>query len=352
VIVEPWVVVVGAGGVGKTTVAAALAVASARQGRDTLVETFDPSQRLKDALGVGEGARERPVAVTLEAPGRLAASLLDAKGAFDRLVVRYAGGEAAQRRILHNRFYRHLSGSLAGVLEYMAVERLYELAQEKRYERVVLDTPPTAQALDFLDAPRRIVNFLDSGALRIALRPWFDEGGRLRPARRLGVLGRGVEAFFDTVVGLDLLRDMAEFFQALAPLFGGFRRRALAVEELLRRKETVFVLVASPAEERIPDTLFFARKLAERGLRLAAVVINRIHPPVPARPGREAPGWAEQRRLLAWLGERDARGVAALKALLGRVPVVELPMLEEEPASLPALEGFAHLLAARWSQAR
>ena len=120
------------------------------------------------------------------------------------------------------------------------------------------------------------------------------------------------------------------------------------VEELLRRPETVFVLVASPAEERIPDTLFFARKLAERGLRLAAVVINRIHSPVPAQRRKVAPGWAEQRQLLAWLGERDARGVAALKALLGRVPVVELPVLEEEPASLPALAGFADLLAARW----
>ena len=349
---EPWVVVVGAGGVGKTTVAAALAVTAARRGDDTLVETFDPSQRLKDALGVGEGARDRAVRVALDAPGQLEASLLDAKGTFDRLVVRYAGDEAARRRILHNRFYRHLSGSLAGVLEYMAVERLFELAQEGRWGRVVLDTPPTAQALDFLDAPRRIVDFLDSGALRIALKPWFDEHGRLRPTRRLGVLGRGVEAFFDTVVGLDLLRDMAEFFQAFAPLFDGFRQRALAVEELLRRPETVFVLVASPAEERIPDTLFFARKLAERGLRLAAVVINRIHSPVPAQRRKVAPGWAEQRQLLAWLGERDARGVAALKALLGRVPVVELPVLEEEPASLPALAGLAHLLEERWTARR
>ncbi len=351
-IAEPLVVVVGAGGVGKTTVAAALAVASARSGEDTLVETFDPSRRLKDALGVGEVARDRPVAVQLSAPGQLAASVLDAKGTFDRLVARYAGDEAARRRILDNRFYRHLSGSLAGVLEYMAVERLFELASEGCFARVVLDTPPTAQALDFLDAPRRIVDFLDSGALRVALKPWFDERGRLKPTRRLGVLGRGVEAFFDTVVGLDLLKDMAEFFQAIAPLFDGFRQRALAVEELLRRRQTVFVLVASPAEQRIPDTLFFARKLAERRLRLAAVVINRIHPPLPSRRGRLAMAWAEQRRLLAWLGERDARGAAALKALLGQVPVVKLPMLEQEPASLAALERFARLLAKRWPATR
>lgn len=347
-IAEPLVVVVGGGGVGKTTVAAALGVASARGGSATLVETFDPSRRLKDALGVGEEAADRPVAVPCETPAELCASLLDAKGTFDRLVVRYAPDAAARRRILDNRFYRHLSGSLAGVLEYMAVERLYELSEERRFSRIVLDTPPTAQALDFLNAPERIVAFLDSGALRIALKPWFDPRGRLAPTRRLGVLGRGVEAFFDTVVGLDLLKDMWEFFQAFAPLFDGFRGRALAVQALLRRPETVFVLVASAAHERIPDTLFFARKLAERGLRLAAVVLNRIHPELPPPPDGLAPAWAEQRRLLAWLGERDARGVAALKALLGSLPVVELPLVAEEPSTLPALERMADLLAARW----
>lgn len=346
---EPLVVVVGAGGVGKTTVAAALGVVSGREGEATLVETFDPSRRLKDALGVGEGARDRAVEVALPAcKGQLFASLLDAGGAFDRLVERYAPDDLARRRILNNRFYRHLSGSLAGVLEYMAVERLFELQEEKRWGRIILDTPPTAQALDFLDAPERIVAFLDSGALRIALKPWFDDRGRLRPTRRLGVLGRGVEKFFDTVVGLELLRDMAEFFQAFAPLFEGFRARALAVQELLRRPQTVFVLVASPAQARIPDTLFFARKLAERGFRLRAVVINRIHPLLPLAPGEVAPGWGEQRRLLEWLGERDAHGVAALRALLGRVPVVELPWLEDEPSSLFALEGFAEVLASRW----
>lgn len=345
---EPLVAVVGAGGVGKTTVAAALGVASARGGQATLVETFDPSRRLKDALGVGEEAADRPVAVPLPTAAELYASLLDAKGTFDRLVARHAPDAAARRRILDNRFYRHLSGSLAGVLEYMAVERLVELHEEGRFERIVLDTPPTAQALDFLDAPQRIVAFLDSGALRIALKPWFDERGRLKPTRRLGVLGRGVERFFDTVVGLDLLRDMAEFFQAFAPLFDGFRQRALRVQELLCRPETVFVLVASPAEARIGDTLFFARKLGERGLRLAAVVLNRVHPPLPPPPREVAPGWGEQRRLLAWLAERDARGVAALRALLGRVPVVELPWLEEEPSSLTALEAFAAVVTRRW----
>ena len=251
-------VVVGSGGVGKTTLAAALGVAAAGSGRDALVMTFDPSRRLKDALGVGEAARDAEVPVTFEAPGSLAASLLDARETFDRLVRRYAPDPAARDRILANRFYSHLAGSLAGVLEYMAVERLFEAASERPDRLIVLDTPPTRQALDFLEAPDRILGFLDSGALRIALKPWFDAGGRLRPAARLGRLGRGVEAFLDRMVGLDLLRDMAEFFQAFAPLYEGFRARAGEVRSLLRAAETLFVLVSGPAPEHLADTMFFA----------------------------------------------------------------------------------------------
>src|SRR6202035_333574 len=170
---HPLTIVVGSGGVGKTTLAAAVGVLSARSGRDTLVMTFDPSLRLKDALGVGEEAREREVPVALEGAlgaiggiggrGRLDASLLDAQQTFNRLIARYAPDEASRRRILDNRFYRHLSGSLGGILEYMAVERLFEVTANGRYGQIVLDTPPTRQALDFLEAPARIVGFLDSG---------------------------------------------------------------------------------------------------------------------------------------------------------------------------------------------
>jgi anion-transporting ArsA/GET3 family ATPase len=334
------VVAVGAGGVGKTTLAAALGAASARAGRDTLVMTFDPSLRLKDALGVDLTASEREVRVDVGTRGRLEASLLDPRTTFDRLVARHAPDEATRRRILTNPFYRHLSGTLAGVLEYMAVERLFEVAAEGRYERVVLDTPPTRQALDFLEAPSRIVGFLDSGALRIALKPWFDERGRLRPTRRLGILGRGVEAFFDTLVGLDLLRDMAEFFQAFAPLYDGFRRRAVEVEKLLRAEQTTFVVVAGAAAERNPDTMFMARRLRESGYHLGLVVVNLIHP----RPQEtRAPGHGplrEGRELMGWLAERDARGVAELRSLLPREELVEIPLL---PYGLSDLEGLLRL---------
>ena len=337
-------VIVGAGGVGKTTLAAALGLQSARQGDDTLVITFDPSLRLKDALGVGGDARFREVAVPVRAAGRLEASLLDVQDTFDRLVTRYAPDERARQRILTNRFYVHLSGTLAGVLEYVAVERLFEVASQGRYRRIVLDTPPTRQALDFLEAPSRLVGFLDSGALRIALKPWFDEEGRLRPTRRFGFVGRNIEAFLDRVVGLELLRDMADFFQAFGPLYGGFRQRALEVQSLLRSPETLFLLVSAPAEERVADTLFFARRLKDAGYRLGPLVVNRVHPLAspslaPAAAGAE---------VLAWLGERDRRGIAALRALLERAqPLTEIPLLPAEPTDISSLLELCRLLESR-----
>ncbi len=340
-------VVVGSGGVGKTTLAAALGVAAAGSGRDALVMTFDPSRRLKDALGVGEAARDAEVPVTFEAPGSLAASLLDARETFDRLVRRYAPDPAARDRILANRFYSHLAGSLAGVLEYMAVERLFEAASERPDRLIVLDTPPTRQALDFLEAPDRILGFLDSGALRIALKPWFDAGGRLRPAARLGRLGRGVEAFLDRMVGLDLLRDMAEFFQAFAPLYEGLRARAGEVRSLLRAAETLFVLVSGPAPEHLADTMFFARRLEEAGHNLGPVVVNRVHPVARDAGTGATGGEAEGRDLVAWLGERDRRGVEQLRSLLGerRRPVV-IPLLGEQPADFRVLGRLGETLLA------
>ncbi|HVT56820.1 MAG TPA: ArsA-related P-loop ATPase [Thermoanaerobaculia bacterium] len=355
---HPLLIFVGSGGVGKTTLAAAAGVAAAEAGRDTLVMTFDPSLRLKDALGVGEEeAREREVRVALAAPGKLDASLLDARRTFDRLIERYAPDEAARQRVLGNRFYEHLSGTLGGILEYMAVERLFEVVAEGRYQQVILDTPPTRQALDFLEAPARIVGFLDSGALRVALRPWFDERGRLKATSRLGGLGRRAERFLDEVVGLDLLRDMAEFFQAFTPLYAGFRERAARVEELLRSPRTQFVLVAGPGEERNPDTLFFARRLQQAGYQLGPIVVNRVHPH-PARPAAPsgglaapppaAPDPADGVEILAWLGERDRRGLAELRQLLASSqPLIELALRPDEPTGLAELAAMGRDLSGR-----
>ena len=340
----PLIVVVGAGGVGKTTLAASLGLLSAEQADDTLVMTFDPSLRLKDALGVGEEAKGEEVEVT----SHLWASLLDAKQTFDRLVARYSPDEKARDRILHNSYYNHLAGGLAGILEYMAVERLFEVSKSGRFQRVILDTPPTRQALDFLEAPSRIVGFLDSGALRLALRPWFDAKGKLRPTAKLGRLGRRFESYLDEVVGLDLLRAMVEFFQAFAPLFDGFRERASEVEKLLRSSSTLFVLVAGPGEEKIPDALFFARRLKDAGYKLGPIVVNRMHPPVEDFQPQSDPaaGEVDGLALFHWLGERDARGFEELGQLVGEDhPLVGLPLLENEPSNLESLHHLARRFA-------
>jgi anion-transporting ArsA/GET3 family ATPase len=332
-------VVVGAGGVGKTTLAAALGGVSARDGARTLVMTFDPSRRLKDALGVSDAAADGPVVVPGAPDGRLEASLLDPRATFDRLVRRYAPTAADADRIFHNRFYHHLAGHLAGVLEYMAVERLFEVADEGGYDRVVLDTPPTRQALDFLEAPDRIVGFLDSGALRLALTPWFTAAGAVRG----GAVRQRVAAMLDRIVGLGLLRDMAEFFQAFGPLYDGFRSRARDVQRLLREKDTRFLLVSGPGEERVADTLFFARRLRMARHHLAAVVVNQVHPRMVERK-RLTGGLA----LFAWLGERDAQGLAHLRRLVrDDPPVADLPLLAGPPAGLSALEVLGRILVER-----
>jgi len=353
--VPPLVMVVGSGGVGKTTLAAALGLASAAAGRNTLVMTFDPSLRLKDALGVGDEAMDAEVPVDIAGDGRLSASLLDARRTFDRVVRRYSPDERSSRRILSNRFYDHLAGTLAGVLEYMAVERLFEVAAENRYDQVILDTPPTRQALDFLEAPSRILGFLDSGALRIALKPWFDDRGRLRPTSRLGFLGRNIESFLDRIVGMDLLRDMAEFFQAFGPLFEGFRKRAEEVQTLLRSPRTSFVLVSEPSGERIPDTLFFARRLEEAGHHLGPLVVNRVHPrtgAVDLLDGGGAGDDPDGPALLGWLGERDHAAIQHLRSLLtDRHPLVDLPLLPNEPTDLESLAQIGFMLREKLSAA-
>jgi anion-transporting ArsA/GET3 family ATPase len=351
----PLLVVVGSGGVGKTTLAASLGLHSAATGTDTLVMTFDPSRRLKDALGVGERAADRAVAVQADLPARLDASLLDPRATFDRLIGRYAPDPAVADRIYRNRFYHQLAGTLAGILEYMAVEQLFEVAEEGGYGRVILDTPPTRQAIEFLHAPQRMVAFLDSGALKVALKPWFDDRGRLK-AGKLKIFGKGFEALLDRLIGLALLRDIAEFFQAFGPLYEGFRSRAREVQALLRSERTHFVLVSGPGEERVADTLFFARKLVEDGCHLGPVVVNQVHPEVEGRGARrEGRGRSERRgtsdeeeaglRLFAALAERDRRGVASLRSLLPGHAVVAMPLMPEPPTSLAALRDLGARLA-------
>jgi len=323
------IVVVGGGGVGKTTLAAALALGSAKAGQRTLVMTFDPSMRLKDALGVGDAARDAPVRVLDAPPGCLDAALLDVKRTFDQLVRTHAPDPAAAERILGNRFYRDMAGNLAGILEYMAMERLFEMQAEGGYDRIILDTPPTRQAMDFLQAPQRMMNLVDSKAIAFAMDPYWDGAASRNFAFRIAA--RGAMELSDRLIGRHFLLDVVEFIRAFAPLFAGFRSRAAAVGELLQAEGTRFLLVAGPGPERVPDAMFFLRKLAETGHRLGPVLVNLVAPD----PG---PGEEPGRRLLRFLAERDQRGLTQLRGLLaGGQEILPVALEAAPPGDLRSL---------------
>ncbi len=336
-------VVVGPGGVGKTTLASGLAVRSARSGARTLVITFDPSRRLAALLGVDTAAAAgaEPCAVP-GVPG-LFAALVEPRATFDRVVAEHSPDEDAKQRVLRNRYYDSLAGRLAGVFEYMAVERLFELHATRRFERIVLDTPPARNALDFLHAPQRIVDFVSGGIARFAARDWFDADGRLRG----GPLGRGAAALIESTIGLDIVRDVTEFFSAFRPLFDGFRERADAVGALLAQPGSAFLLATAPTPARVPEAMRFARALADDGLRLAAIAVNRVHPAPRARGG-------DGLRFLSALARRDDTACASLEELLsGTCPVVRVPMRPSAPVDPEALAGVtgdvAEVLGPGWT---
>jgi anion-transporting ArsA/GET3 family ATPase len=265
------VVCCGSGGVGKTTTAAVLALEGARRGRKTVVVTIDPAKRLADALGLA-GLTGAPSRIEGDWPGELWAMMLDTKSTFDDLVLKHAGTPEQGRRILANRFYRNISGALSGTQEYMAMEKLHELHDETDFELVVVDTPPTRHALDFLDAPRRLSRFLDHRLFRLLMAP---SRGFVK------AVNMAAQTFLRTVskvVGGDVVDDAIAFFQAFEGMEEGFRQRAARVNELLAAPETAFVLVASPRRDTVEEAHFFAERLREGGIEVQALVVNRVHP--------------------------------------------------------------------------
>jgi len=271
-------VVCGSGGVGKTTTAAAVGLRAALLGRRVLVCTIDPSRRLATSLGLTQ-LSGRPRALALDrvgpAPGSLHAMMLDTKSTFDQVVTRYAPDETARRRILGNRFYKHVSAALAGSHEYMAMEKLLELSADERFDLVVLDTPPTRHALDFLEAPDRLLSFLDTSILRWFLKPYFAAGRlTIKVATRTGAAALRLA---DRFLGLQFLQDLSEFFLAFGGMYDGFKERAGRVYRLLRDPSSAFLLVASPAPGALEEAIYFHRRLEEKGMPFLAFVVNRVH---------------------------------------------------------------------------
>jgi anion-transporting ArsA/GET3 family ATPase len=270
----------GSGGVGKTTTAAVIAQEAARRGRDAVVVTIDPAKRLANALGLGalsDAPSEVPRNLwdpegTAPPSGRLSALMLDTKTTFDRLVTRYAVGEDQAERILGNSFYRNVSGALSGTQEYMAMEKLYELHEDGGYEIIVVDTPPTRHALDFLDAPDRLLRMLDNRVFRLLMMP---------TRAYLRVASVAVQTFLRTVsrvVGSEVVDDIVSFFRAFEGMEAGFRERAGRVRALLADRGAAFVLVTSPRRDAIDEAAFFAQRLEEEHRTVAALIVNRVHP--------------------------------------------------------------------------
>ena len=275
------IVCMGSGGVGKTTISAALALESARRGSRALVLTIDPARRLADALGV-EASGDEPFELSadqrerfgIRGEGRLSALMLDMKGTFDAMVTRFAPDPEARERIFGNRIYQHVSDALAGSAEYAAMEKVYELFERGDFDLIVVDTPPSQHALDFLDAPQRLLEFLDSRIVHVLLHPAFAAGRfgyRIfqRTARRVLTL-------MEKVSGVGFLQDISEFLLSFEQMSDGFRTRAHRVQEVLMGPEARFVLVAGPSREAAQRAVDFFDHLNESGVPLAGVVINRM----------------------------------------------------------------------------
>jgi anion-transporting ArsA/GET3 family ATPase len=355
------VVCCGAGGVGKTTTAAALALRAAERGRSVVVLTIDPARRLAQSLGLRELTNNpRRVASTEQieaAGGQLAAMMLDMRRTFDEMVQAHASPERAVQ-IIANPFYQTISSSFSGTQEYMAMEKLGQLVAAGTWDLVVVDTPPSRSALDFLDAPQRLSSFLDGRMIRLLSGP-VRAGGR--GVRRLvgagfGLFARAVSA----ILGGQLLADASAFVQAFDTMFGGFRERADATYKLLRAPGTAFVVIATPETDAIREAAYFVDRLATESMPLAGLVLNRTHPvlaDLPAaraetvaealeRAGR-APLAAAVLRLHAdrvTLAGRERRLLARFRRAHPAVAVATAPALAADVHDLPGLREIGRLL--------
>jgi anion-transporting ArsA/GET3 family ATPase len=282
------VVCCGAGGVGKTTTSAALALAAAEAGRTVVVLTIDPARRLAQSLGLVELDNEPRRVDVPGARGELHAMMLDMKRTFDDIVVAHSTPERAQQ-IFENPFYQTLSSSFAGTQEYMAMEKLGQLRAGDRWDLIIVDTPPSRSALDFLDAPNRMSRFLDGTMIRLLTAP-SRTGFKIASASFM---------FFSRIIskilGGQLLRDISSFVAALDTMFGGFRERATATYELLRRPGTWFLVVATPEPDALREASYFVDRLSAEQMPLAGLVLNRTHPPTTtALSATRAEGAAEE----------------------------------------------------------
>jgi anion-transporting ArsA/GET3 family ATPase len=341
----------GSGGVGKTTTAAAFALEAARLGRIACVVTIDPARRLANSLGL-DALTNRPTLIEGEWPGELHALMLDPKGTFDDLIQRYSDSEEQAEDIKVNRIYRNLTGALSGTQEYMAMEKLYELVEEGGFDLVVVDTPPSRNALDFLDAPRRLTHFLENRVFQALMKP--TRAG----LKFMGVAAQALLRTISRVAGADIVRDAVAFFQAFEGMEEGFRNRAARVRELLVQEDTAFVLVASPRPDSVDEAVHFASKLAESDMSVTALVVNRVQPrfaddaqladlaaATAGGPGGTAlADLVDNLRGYTAASDREEEAYADLVAKVAPAPVFRIPLLNTDVHDLDGLGTIADLL--------
>ncbi len=346
------IVCCGSGGVGKTTTAAVLGLEAARRGRRAVVVTIDPARRLADALGLEGGLASEPQRIELGSrvdstgDGELWAMMLDTAATFDGLVRRHADSDEQIERILTNPFYRNIAGALSGTQEYMAAETLHELHGDERFDLVIVDTPPSRNALDFLEAPGVLARFLDHRLFRLLMLP--TRGG----LRVIGIATQPLLKAIGKVVGSDVLADSVAFFQAFAGMETGFRERADDVVQLIRAPETSFVVVASPRRDTIDEAVWFATQLVDQGVGVTAVIVNRAHPEFGDGTSAEAAdaaiaasadgdedlvGLWDNVAALRTIRDLELDVIAPLTAIVGGDRLVVLPLLDGDVHDLDGL---------------
>jgi anion-transporting ArsA/GET3 family ATPase len=331
----------GPGGVGKTTTASALGMRAALEGRAVDVMTIDPAPRLLDALHL-DASIAQPQEVSLESlavsgGGRLRALKLDPKHTFDAVVNRYAPSRAMAQGILDNRIYRGISNALAGVADYMAMEKLLELYDDPGTSLIVLDTPPAREALDFLGAPERLLDLLNSRATALL-------GGGLKFS---DLAARAVLSAFDRVTGLHLLSDVHAFVRSFEGMYQGFAQRAQRAREILAGPECLVLVITTPEELRVEETAAFIRSLDRAGINIDGLVVNRVAPPMPSRPAKAGASALQKKLERNWrdFAALKRRESAALRILSGMLPAGAMMLaaadLGHEPRSLRDLAEIA-----------
>lgn len=337
------IVCCGSGGVGKTTTAAVIALHAALQGRKTVVVTIDPARRLADALGL-DGLTNEPAQIPglPEGSGEMWAMMLDTKATFDGLVRRYAADSNQTEQILANSFYRNISTSLSGTQEYMASEKLYELAIESDYDLVVVDTPPTRNALDFLEAPRRLAKFLDHRIYKVLMLPTRGI------VKAVNVAAQTLLRSISKVVGTEVIADAIAFFGAFEGMEQGFKERAAEVDSLLSQPDTAFILIASPHADTMAEAQFFAARLRELKITVRALIINRMQPrfgdnhsPEDLAQRYAGTPLGEQYQCLAeaqHLARGEQKHLLGLAQELAPAPVVQVPVQAFEVSNMATLQ--------------